>query len=112
MKKNYVPSAAFFIHFECFIQSSSLDAIHKAVMKFFTIFNTQNKSAKSQNVHTLHLKSILTSFLLISISLQLSAQVITTNTNWSAISPVPDGTANILVKNGSILTVDVSDAVA
>jgi hypothetical protein len=46
------------------------------------------------------------------LSIEASARTITANTNWSALSPVPDATENMVIKNGAIVTVDVSNAVA
>lgn len=45
-------------------------------------------------------------------SIQGSARTITANTNWSALSPVPDATEVMIIKNGATVTVDVSNAVA
>ncbi|MDX6613911.1 MAG: fibronectin-binding autotransporter adhesin [Blastocatellia bacterium] len=46
------------------------------------------------------------------VSTQSSARTITTSINWSALSPVPDATEGMIIKNSATVTVDVSNAVA
>jgi hypothetical protein len=46
------------------------------------------------------------------VSIQGSARTITTSVNWSALSPVPDATEGMIIKNGATVTVDVNNAVA
>lgn len=59
------------------------------------------------------LTRILTAvFFLVMFASESRAVTITSNTNWSSITPTPNATTTILVKNGATLTVDVANAVA
>jgi hypothetical protein len=64
------------------------------------------------SVRAVMVLSFLTLAFICVFSVQGSARTITTSINWSALSPVPDATEGMIIKNGATVTVDVSNAVA
>jgi len=64
------------------------------------------------NLRSVLVFSFLTLAFICLFSTQSSARTVTTSINWSALSPVPDATEGMIIKNGATVTVDVSNAVA